>query len=307
MNKIGIIYCPRHKWFFHSNSWKDIEPLLKSNEIDYSLITSDRRESVERITKTLINNGYKTIILVGGDSALRSATQALMDTDQNRRDEIAIGLIPNGIENDFAKFWNLYYGQYTEAVKAIKRRRIRKVDVGHITYTDRNGNIRRHYFLGSVNIGLIARQMNMLRFWKHKIGSRHLSYLATMITCLFHRMEYKMHIQINETDQTRQLMSASIGNTSCYGLTPSASPYDGMLDVSLIHHPRLRQIIECFSLLKSQKVLNMKSVSPYRTFYLNFPESPRCDIVVDGDEFSMPRQGFSIKIEKEMINFIMPL
>lgn len=303
----AIIYCPRHRWFFHVDTWKRVAALLQDEGIDYDLFRSDARDSVEHTVKTLINNGYQTIIVMGGDTALRSAAQALMEIDQAKRDGIALGLLPNGIENDFAKFWRMDASDMPNLVKALKRRRLRRIDVGHISYADRDGITRRQYFIGSVNVGLIARQMNMMRNWRRLIGSRHLSYLATMVLMVFHRMEYKMHILINESDRVRHLMSASIGNTMCYGLTPSASPYDGMFDVSLVHHPRMRQLLEGFYMLRNHKVINLKSVTPYRTFRIDFPESPRCDIVVDGAEFQMPRKGFSVEIEPEMINFIMPL
>jgi len=303
----AIIYCPRHKWFFHLDTWKKAAAALAAEGVGYDLFRSEARENVTRMVRSLVNNGYRTIVVMGGDTALRSAAQALMEIDQSKRESIALGLLPNGVENDFAKFWRMEASDMERLVKALKRRRLRRIDVGHISYADRDGVGRRQYFLGSVNVGLIARQMNMLRSWRRMIGSRHLSYLATMALMVFQRMEYKMHILINESDSVRHLMSASIGNTMCYGLTPSASPYDGMLDVSLVHHPRMRQLLEGFYMLRSHKVINLKSVAPYRTFRVDFPESPRCDIVVDGAAFEMPRGGFSVAIEPEMINFIIPL
>lgn len=303
----AIIYCPRHKWFFHIDTWKKAVAALAAEGVGFDLFRSEARDSVARMVRSLVNNGYRTIVVMGGDTALRSAVQVVMEFDESTREGIAIGLLPNGVENDFAKFWRMEASDMPALAKALKRRKLRRIDVGHISYADRDGIVRRHYFVGSVNIGLIAREMNMLRYWKHMIGSRFLSYLATMSFLVFQRMEYKMHILINGSEQHRHLMSASIGNTLCYGLTPSASPYDGMLDVSLVHHPRVRQLVEGFYMLKSRKVINLKSVSPYRTYEINFPESPRCDIVVDGAQFDMPRNGFSVAVEPEMINFIIPL
>lgn len=303
----AIIYCPRHKWFFHIDTWKKAAAALAAEGVGFDLFRSEARDSVARMVRSLVNNGYRTIVVMGGDTALRSAVQAVMELDESTREGIAIGLLPNGVENDFAKFWRMEASDMPALAKALKRRKLRRIDVGHISYADRDGIARKQYFLGSVNIGLIARQMNMLRNWHRLIGSRHLSYLATIVLMLFQRMEYKMHIRINETDQTRHLMAASIGNTMCYGLTPSASPYDGMLDVSLIHHPRIRQLLEGFYMLRKHKVINLKSVTPHRAQELDFPESPRCDIVVDGGQFDMPSGGFSVGVEPEMINFIMPL
>lgn len=307
MDKYGIIYCPRHKWFFHYDTWSKTRTLLSAEGIDYELVCSDGRNSVTRIVKQLVGKGCQTIVVMGGDTALRSAAQALMELDETVRRDIALGLLPNGVENDFARFWRMETDDMTSLVKALHRRRLRKIDVGHISYTDRRGMLQRCYFLGSVNIGLIARQMNMLHRWRRLIGSRMMSYVATFLLMIFQRMEYAMHIMINQSDVNRKFMSASIGNTMCYGLTPSASPYDGMLDVSLIHHPRFRQLIEGYFMLKKKKVINLRSVTPYRTTSIVFKETPRCDIVVDGTPFNPPAGGFSINVEAEQINFIIPL
>lgn len=81
-----------------------------------------------------INNGYKTIVIVGGDSALNDAVNCLMQTERQTRDEIALGIIPNGVMNDFAHFWNFKEGEIEQSVRWLKQRRVRKIDVGYIRY-----------------------------------------------------------------------------------------------------------------------------------------------------------------------------
>ncbi|MCQ4912847.1 acylglycerol kinase family protein, partial [Phocaeicola vulgatus] len=47
---------------------------------------------------------------------------------------IAFGIIPNGIGNDFAKYWALDEDNYKAAVDRIINRRLRKIDVGRCNY-----------------------------------------------------------------------------------------------------------------------------------------------------------------------------
>ena len=55
------------------------------------------------------------------------------------------------------------------------------------------------------------------------------------------------------TSRTKQFMlravkTMCIGNASGYGQTPNAVPYNGMLDVSIVHHPGMTQLFEGFYL-----------------------------------------------------------
>ena len=103
-NKWGLLYCPRNGWR-EGKRWLKIEKVLRQQHIDYDFVQSENQKSVERLVKMFINNGYKTIVIVGGDSALNDAVNCLMQVDKATREGIALGVIPHGMMNDFAHFW----------------------------------------------------------------------------------------------------------------------------------------------------------------------------------------------------------
>ena len=103
-NKWGLLYCPRGGWR-SAKRWEKIEKVLRQQGVDYDFVQSENQKSVERLVKMFVNNGYKTIVIVGGDSALNDAVNCLMQMDASERNEVALGVIPNGLMNDFARFW----------------------------------------------------------------------------------------------------------------------------------------------------------------------------------------------------------
>ena len=127
-NRWGIIYCPKHEPLHRGKKWERIEQCLHENNIEFDFVQSENTGSVERLVKMLINNGYKTIVIVGGDSALNDAVNCLMLTEKRIRDNIALGVIPNGLMNDFSHYWGFDEGEVEQTVKWLKERRIRKVD-----------------------------------------------------------------------------------------------------------------------------------------------------------------------------------
>ena len=135
----GVLYCPKTGISNTRKRWEKIEAVLKERGVSYDMVQSETAESVERLMTMLINNGYKTIIVVGGDSALNDAVNCLMKEEKRVREEIALGVVPNGVMNDFARFWDFDEDRLEQTVDWLVKRRIRKIDLGCIRYTNKNG------------------------------------------------------------------------------------------------------------------------------------------------------------------------
>ena len=303
----GIIYCPRKGRGSPLKRWRKIERALHDNDIRFDFIQSESVGSVSRLVGMLMDNGYKTIIIVGGDTALNDAVNCLMNADKEVRDATAIGIIPNGLMNDFAHFWG-FAGQDDEHIVAwLKQRRTRRVDVGRLDYTTNDGTAASQYFINCVNVGLIATIMDLRRKTRHALGSRSLSLLASFILMLFQRLDYRMHIKINASDIRRSnIMTMCIGNSTGYGQTPSAVPYNGWLDVSVVSNPKITQLIAGFYLLLRGRVLNHRSVRAYRTRQVDVIDAPHAMVSIDGMPVDALATPFTVTVIPEQINFIIP-
>ena len=302
----GILYCPKHSVTSPMRRWKKIEKILNAYQIGYDFVQSESSDSVVRLISMFISNGYKTIVVVGGDSALNDAVNCLMSTDKATRESIALGVIPNGMMNEFARYWGFKESEPEQTIKWLQERRIRKVDLGCIRYTNKKNEKCHRYFLNCVNIGLLSAIMNLRNQTRRLLGSRTLSYLFSMALMVFQRLEYKMHLKINNDVVRRKVMTVCVGNAEGYGQTPNAVPYNGLLDVSVVYHPEMMQLIEGFYLLFTGKFLNHKSVHPYRTRRVDVLDASHAMVSVDGRLLKTPVGEYSIEVEQEVINFLIP-
>lgn len=306
-NRWGIIYCPKSGIFGGSaKRWAKIEACLKENGISYDHVTSENMPSVERLVKMFVNNGYHTIVIVGGDSALNDAINCLMCHEKRVRDTVALGIIPNGLMNDFAHFWEFDEDNYEQTIKWLKERRVCKIDLGCIRYTNRKGEACRRYFLNCINVGLIAAIMNLRRQTRHLFGSRSLSFLFSFVLMIFQRLDYRMKIKINTDRIDRRVMTMCVGNATGYGQTPNAVPYNGLLDVSVVYHPGVTQLFEGIYLFLKGKILNHHSVHPYRTREVVVEQAEHALVGIDGRLMHTPVGPFKITVEQEVINFLIP-
>ena len=302
----GILYCPKTGFSSSQKRWEKIEAALRERGVVYDMVQSENADSVERLMTMLINNGYKTIVVVGGDSALNDAVNCLMKEEKRVRDEIALGVIPNGVMNDFARFWGFVEDDVEQTVGWLAERRIRRIDLGCVRYTNSNQEHCHRYFLNCLNIGMTADIMNLRRQTRRLFGSRTLSFISSLFVMLFHRMEYKMKLRINSDVIDRKVMTVCIGSGPGYGQTPNAVPYNGMLDVSVVYHPEVVQLIEGLWLLITGRFLNHRNVHPFRTTEVFVDEARKAMVGVDGRLMKTPVGAFRVNIEQEVVNFLIP-
>lgn len=302
----GILYCPKKGIRADRKRWEKVQRALDLRKVQYDFVQSESSDSVERLMRMLINNGYKTIIVVGGDSALNDAVNCLMEVSREEREQIALGVIPNGVLNDFARYWEFKESEIQQTVDWLVKRRIRKVDLGSIQYKAEGKEMKR-YFLNCVNIGLIADVMDQRRQARSLLGSRTLAFFASIVMMAFHRLDYKMHLKINSDVINRQVMTVCVGSGPGYGQTPNAVPYNGLVDVSVVYQPQ--KVVQLFAglwLLVTGRFLNHRSVHPYRSREVRVVDTSKARVGIDGRLLGKLDGPYRITVEQEVVNFLIP-
>ena len=301
--KWGVIYNPKAGTRKVQKRWKEIKEYMDQKGVAYDYVQSEGFGSVERLAGILANNGYTTIVVVGGDGALNDAINGIMLSNAEHKEDIAIGIIPNGIGNDFARYWDIGM-DYKQAVDWIIKNRHRKIDVGFCNFYDGEKHQRR-YFLNAINIGFGARIVKVTdgtkRFW----GVKFLSYLAAFFLLFFERNLYRMHLRINDEHIRGRIMTVCVGSACGYGQTPSAVPYNGWLDVSVIYRPQLLQTMSGLWMLIQGRILNHKVVKSYRTKKVKVLRAKKAAVDLDGR--ILPKHfPLEIGILPEKITLIIP-
>ena len=236
---------------------------------------------------------------------MNRALNGILSQGDDVRRRIALGVIPNGWGNDFAHFWGFEEDNYRQTIDWLVEHRLRKVDVGYCQPENPSGATPR-YFLNCVNVGLVANIMNIKhktrRFW----GMLTLSHLASMFMLLFQRMEHRMHFKVNLDGINKSVMTVCVGSARGYGQTPSGVPYNGLLDVSVVSHPEMKQMIEALWMLFRGRFLNHKAVKSYRTRNVDFYDCGKAMISLDGAVWENASTPMKIGIHQEWLNFIIP-
>lgn len=305
MKNIGIIYCPQHKPFVSvAKRRAKIVAALEHYGLQYDMIQSESAGSVERLVNMFLNNGYDTIIVAGGDSALNDAVNCLMRTEKHVRERVVLGVIPNGVMNDFAAFWGLSYSDIDRAVESVAARRIRKVDVGRIHYKDKKEEEKTRFFLNCVNIGLLAGIQKLRQQTRKKLWSRKLSFVLSALLMVFIKKYFRVAYCINFEKEVHRISTMCIGSAYGYGQTPNAVPYNGMLDITVVRHSAISELIGGLYLFARGKILNHRRIMPYRTHRVDIDIPKATPVSIDGHPVDIPCGSISVSVIQEEVNFI---
>lgn len=272
--------------------------------VAFDYVQSEGAGSVERLASMMTRAGYGTIIVVGGDSALNHALCGIMQTHSPTGQHPALGVIPNGFGNDFAKYWGFSENDYKGTIHALICRRIRKVDVGTVDVESSGQNPSRLYFLNCINMGVAAAITNLRRKTSSFFGLKTISYFTSALLLVFQRMSYHFSFNLNGEYVERKAITLCIGSSRGYGQTPSAVPYNGLLDITLVPKPPLFQIFHGLWLLFTGRFLSHRGINVWRSRHIQFSNTGHTSLSLDGRIVHRPVSALRIDIMPEEIDFL---
>ena len=113
-------------------------------------------------------------------------------------------------------------------------------------------------------------------------------------------------MRVNQEEINRSIMTVCIGSAKGYGQTPSAVPYNGMLDVSIVSHPELTKTFEAIWMLLRGSFLNHKAVKSYRTRSVQIYDKGKAKLSLDSSEWVEAVAPINVSVRQEWVNFIIP-
>lgn len=302
----GVIYCPKEGSPRTHKRWNKIRHYLEWQGVAFDYVQSESAGSVERLASMMTRAGYGTIIIVGGDAALNHALCGIMSSESPTGRHPAIGVIPNGFGNDFAKYWGFSVDDYKSTINSLLHRRTRKVDVGTVNIQRIDQGNEQLFFLNCLNLGIASSITNLKRKTSSLLGLKTLSYFISALLLLFQRTNFKFSFSMSGENIDSQAMSICIGSAHGYGQTPSAVPYNGMLDITLVSKPPLLHIFHGLWLLFTGRFLSHRGVRVWRTQHLKFTGTSRALLSIDGRVYHHQVETLDIHILPEEIDFLIP-
>ena len=289
--------------------WPKIAGLLDENGFTFQAIFTESRNHAIKLTVSALEEGFRKIIIVGGDGTLNEVVNGIFRQKICPAGEVVIGMIPVGTGND----WGRMYGipkKYKKAIGVIKKEHCFIQDVGYVTYYDELEKKDR-YFINVSGMGydaLVAHKTNQL---KDRGRGGKMSYLLNIFAGLFQykNMHFDIHVDGKEVFSGKVLsMNMGICKYNGGGLmqVPEAVPDDGLLDVTVIKGISKFKIIKNVAKLYDGSFIKLSFVDTFRGTSCRIVSRPHGSVMLEADGESLGHSPLEFSVLEKAVCFIIP-
>jgi len=280
-----------------------LKRLTKAN-FDYELAVSEFPKHIIELTIDAIENGFRNLIVAGGDGSLNEVVNGIFHQTVCAPEEIIVGMIPVGTGNDWIKTFGIP-NYYKEAVRVLKQGKIMRQDVGRITFAE-NDLTKNCYFANMAGFGfdaLVASKTNQL---KDKGRSGISLYIQALGSSFLNFQTDKTKVIIDGQEIEEMIFSVSVGIGKYNGggmmQAPGAVPNNGFFQVTIIRKIGLLGILRNLAGLYSGKYLNDYRVSTFQARSVSI--SSAHNIAGEADGETLGDNKFDIDIFSQKLSVI---
>jgi YegS/Rv2252/BmrU family lipid kinase len=284
--------------------WDVISALLKNYSIKYeAYFTGGKRHAIE-ITCRVITEGYRKIIVVGGDGTMNEVINGIFTQNVCHSREITVAMITVGTGNDWGRMFGIPQ-DYEGAIKLIINSRICLQDAGVVTYFHGTEKGKR-YFLNIAGLGFDALVVRRTNRAKDRGRSNKTIYYWTLLRSLFSYSHTSTDVVIDgrRIENDTFSISLGIGRYSGGGMmqTPNAITDDGLFDITIIKKMRKGEMIRSLKMLYDGSILTHRKTEGYTGKNIKIDSDPLIHVEADGE--SLGHSPIEFDIIPDSINVI---
>lgn len=214
-----------------------ISKLLRNDDIRHDAVFTEHKHHATELTVTAANQGYRRIIVIGGDGTLNEVVNGLFIQKAVEPCEILLAVIAVGTGNDWVRTFGIPR-HYSEAIRAIREGRSFLQDVGTVTYTESHYTQTR-YMANVAGLGFDAYVISTFNHLKMKGYKGGWMYLYSILKSYFRYKSSGARIWVDDKVVFNSLIfSLAIGICKYNGggvqQLPNALADDGLLDLTII-------------------------------------------------------------------------
>ncbi|MDO4572339.1 MAG: diacylglycerol kinase family lipid kinase [Clostridia bacterium] len=268
-----------------------VEADLKARGVPYSAARSAYPGHAVELAKKALQDGCAPIVALGGDGTAREVASGLFSSDA------PMGIIPCGTGNDLARALRIPDAP-AEALELILSGRARPMDAAMA-----NDEL----YFNIAGFGFDVDVLDYTEIYKKKTQNGSWAYLRALFRALAGLKTRMTRIETPEGTIERDVLLMVAANGTHFGggmhIAPEADPFDGLLDVCVIHDVNRLSVLGLLTNLKSgNHIKSKKHVSYFRASELRAVCEPSSRLDVDGEV--LPGTPVTFRILPKSLNVI---
>ena len=267
--------------------WTEIADRLEARGISYSVSFTKYRFHAREIATEALREGFRQIIVVGGDGALHEVLSGIMTQSKVPSNKVTLAIIPVGSGNDWARLHEIPKG-YDDVTDVIARGKSVVQDVAKVDSV-MDGAPFTSYMVNIGGLGFDAQVCHNFDLEKKegKATSDALYLKCLLKGFMGYDSRYFRIITDGNLFYEGDVFSVAmgIGKYSGGGMiqTPNALFDDGLIDLTVIKNIPKSKILRKIPTLFTGKIYDVKEVIHTKARVIEVSAEPESFVEVDGE------------------------
>jgi len=266
--------------------WPNIESALEKSIGSFEVLQTTCRGDATDLSRRILKEDAARIVAVGGDGHLNEVLNGFIENDLPVNAESRLSFVMTGTGCDFQRSLGIS-GKWQAAVADLKDAKVRKIDVGKVTYTAADKTQKIRYFDNIASFGLSGAVDHCLEHsrLRNYLGGSPLFLWATIKTVFTHPNQ---GIRFRIDDGPEEEICSRLGllaNGRYFGgamlAAPEAELDNGMLDLLMLKEISLAKFL--WHLPKIYKGTHLKIPEVFYQKVRKFTASSTEQIILDID------------------------
>ena len=266
-------------------AWPSVEKALSSAGILFKFYRTKESYDAVNAVKLAIEQGYRKILVVGGDGTLSEAANGILRQQTVASTGVTLGSIPLGTGNDWGRTFGLP-SSVKERIQLIKEEFTTFEDAAKITYM-KGGMTQHAWFMNMAGCGFDAQVALEANEAKAKGKSGLMVYIIKLVKTLFSFKAVQCKVVMDGREEKAELFAALCGIGRFAGnkmnLVPNADPTDGLFDITLIRKIGRLKVILNLPKLFNGKLLEISEISHHRCKHVRIIPEKMIRLQTDGE------------------------
>ena len=233
---------------------REIWPLLSGRLArgmgPFDTVFTDGPMAAKRLTANALKDGVEHIVAVGGDGTVNEVVNGFFEGERPINPHASLSIITSGTGADFRRT----FGTPDDLDRQLQRvmdGETHAIDLGLLTYRDdATANTRKRYFDNVASFGMSGmadKVVNQLTFAK-KFGGKFAFQWGTLKALLAYKGQ-RVRLRVDDIfDEVLDINTVAVCNGCYFGggmkIAPEAKPDDGLLDIIVVRHASVFQILK---------------------------------------------------------------
>ncbi len=289
-----------------------ISRLLREAGVECEPAFAEHKSHAVELTVRAVNEGYRKIIIVGGDGTLHEVVNGLFIQKCVEPKEVQLALIAIKHESDWVRSYGVP-ASYLEAIEAIAAGYSMLQDVGVVTYEEAHYKQQR-YMANVASVGFGAFVVKRFAHLRNKGASHPWRYAWNLTRAFFRYKSTGVKVWLDDKlVYNNLLMGMAVGVCKYNGrgmqLLPEAIADDGLLDLSLVRPVYIWHILFRFKYLFDGNIYRIGHVEKARGKRVKIESIPDTLLEVDGEvlgdtpiEFHILQKAIRVVVSEKFYN-----